>query len=146
MLYHPYILLAAMVLFIAGAVDGMISMRSPARLPSRHPQLMYAAYLLFLLALALYYGYERGIALEIAGGREAFRATGLLVPHVIFITLSTLLLTASFLWGMLNRGRFFRHGTGRSEQLHILTGILGIASYVLAVLTGIGMYLRAGVL
>ncbi len=146
MLYHPYILLIAMVLFIAGALDGALTMRSPVKLRSRHPQMMYAAYLLFLLALALYYGYERSIAVGLAGGREAFRATGLLVPHVVFITLSTLLLTLSLAWGVLHRGRLFRQGTGRREQVHVLAGALGIVSYILAVLTGIGMYIKAGVL
>jgi divalent metal cation (Fe/Co/Zn/Cd) transporter len=147
MLYHPYILSVGMILFLVGAVVGYRKAKSlPSEEKSRHPYLVYPAYSLFLLAMALYYGYERGLALELAGGREAFAATGLLKPHVISISASTLLLTLTFIYGLVLRNKFFTEKISRNEIIHMALGSLGIAFYLLAVATGVAMYAKTGVL
>jgi cellulose synthase/poly-beta-1,6-N-acetylglucosamine synthase-like glycosyltransferase len=147
MLYHPYILAVGMILFLAGAVEGYRKAKSlPSSEKSRHSVMVYTAYSLFLLALGIYYGYERNLALEIAGGREAFRDTGLLLPHVISITASTILISVTLVYGIAMRGRIFTERIGRNEIVHMVLGSLGIAFYVLAVVTGAAMYMKAGVL
>ncbi len=147
MLFHPYILAVGMILFLAGATEGYRKAKSlPSNEKSRHGVMVYTAYALFLLALGIYYGYEKNLALEMAGGREAFRETGLLLPHVISITSSAVLLTLTLIYGVVMRGRAFKERIGRGEIVHIVLGSLGIAFYVLAVVTGTAMYMKAGVL
>lgn len=146
MLYHPYILAVGMILFLAGAAEGYRKAKLPGGERSRHPAMVYTAYSLFVLALAIYYGYEKSLAIEMAGGREAFRATGFLVPHIISISLATILLSVTLVYGIFMRGRLFTERIGRNEIVHMVLGSLGIAFYVLAVVTGVAMYMRAGVL
>ncbi|NOZ59315.1 MAG: hypothetical protein GXO66_07055 [Euryarchaeota archaeon] len=147
MLYHPYILAVGMILFLAGAAEGYRRAKSlPADEKSRHGVMVYTAYALFVFALALYYGFERSLALEIAGGREAFRATGFLTLHVVSIAASTVLLTATLLYGVALRGRIFKERIGKKEIAHMVLGSLGVLFYVLAVLSGVAMYMKAGVL
>jgi hypothetical protein len=147
MLYHPYILAVGMILFLAGAAEGYRKAKSlPSDEKSRHAAMVYTAYALFLLALGLYYGFERNLALEIAGGREAFRETGFLLPHVISITTSTVLLTVTLLYGVAMRGKIFTERIGKKEIAHMVLGSLGVLFYVLAVLSGVAMYMKAGVL
>ncbi len=147
MLYHPIILTIGLILFIAGAVVGYKRARAlPQGTKSHHPLLVYVAYLLFLFAMGLYYGYERKIALEAAGGREAFAATGLLPLHAATIALATIFLTLALLYGLVFRNRFFTDGVGKKEVLHMVLGAIGVASYTLAVASGLAMYSRAGIL
>ena len=147
MLFHPYILAVGMILFLAGAMEGYRRAKSlPSGDRSRHGVMIYTAYALFLLALGIYYGFEKNLALEMAGGKEAFRETGLLLPHVVSITASAVFLTLALAYGIAMRGRLFTERIGRGEIVHMVLGGLGIAFYVLAVVTGTAMYMKAGVL
>ncbi len=147
MLYHPYILSFGLVLFIAGVAAGYRRAKSlPHGEKSRHILLVYPAYFIFLFAMALYYGYERRIALELAGGREAFAATGLLSLHTASIAAASVLLTITLIYGFALRNSIFTEKIGRKEIVHMVLGALGVTSYTLAVLTGLAMYVKAGVL
>jgi divalent metal cation (Fe/Co/Zn/Cd) transporter len=147
MLYHPFILTIGLVLFVAGAVVGFRKARAlPHGEKSPHPLLIYPAYIMFLFAMGLYYGYERNIALEVAGGREAFAATGLLTLHAASIAVATIFLTLTLLYGLALRNRIFTDKIGRKEVVHMVMGAIGVISYTLAVASGLAMYARVGVL
>jgi drug/metabolite transporter (DMT)-like permease len=147
MLYHPYILSLGMVLFLLGAAVGYKRAKSPSPGErSRHRYLVYPAYFMFILAMALYYGYERNLALDLAGGRQAFAATGLLPFHTVSIASASLLLTLTVSYGFILRNRFFVEKISGREILHMALGSLGVAFYTLAVVSGIAMYVETGVL
>lgn len=146
MLYHPYILSLGLVLFIAGVAVGYRRAKSLHGEKSRHIFLVYPAYFIFIFAMALYYGYERRIALELAGGRESFAATGLLSLHTASIAAASVLLTITIIYGFALRNTIFTEKIGRKEIVHMVLGAFGVASYTLAVLTGLAMYIKTGVL
>ncbi len=147
MLYHPYVLAMGMVLFLAGAIEGYAVVKNRKRLEeNRHGILMYSAYALFVVAMIIYYGAERQILEGIPGAKEAFRSSGYLLPHVISITLASVLLTVGVVFGFARRNVLFKQGIKRWEILHMGIGNLGLLFYVIAVLSGLGMYISAGLL
>lgn len=147
MFYHPYILSLGLILFLGGALIGYRRAKSySSGEKSRHGYFIYPAYFMFVFAMALYYGYERKIALELAGGREAFAATGLLSLHTVSIASSSVLLTLAMLYGLAFRGSIFNNRPGKKEIVHMALGALGVALYTLAVLTGLAMYFKTGLL
>lgn len=146
MLYHPYLLVIAMVLFLYSALEGYaVAKGKREREESRHRYGIYPAFVIFVLAMISYYGFEKE-AVSSAQARESFEASGFLTLHAITIGLSSILLVLSFLLGLAGRDDLFQGEIKRGEIAHMSLGSLGIASYVVAVFTGTAMYLRAGLL
>ncbi|GBE55192.1 MAG TPA: hypothetical protein ENH28_03010 [Euryarchaeota archaeon] len=147
MLYHAYILTIAMVLFIYAGYEGYAVARGKmSKEKSRHRIATYSAYALFLIALFIYFGFESKTISSIPGAKEAVKNSGFLIPHVISITLSTLLLSIAIVLGFIKRKVLFENGIKKTEIVHIVLGSLGIFFYIIAVLSGLAMYMKAGLL
>lgn len=145
MLYHPYLLILSLLLFLFAAIEGHAVARGrKGREESLHRYAVYPAYALFLIGMALYYGFEREAITPEA--REIFRRSGFLVFHVASISFSSLLLTLSFLLGLVKRKTLFEQGIGMAEAVHVALGATGTLFYLIAVLSGTKMYMEAGVL
>ncbi len=150
MLYYAYILTIAMVLFIYAGYEGYAvakgKMSKDERIHkiARHRIVNYSAYVLFMIALVIYFGFEsKAIS---SGEKEAVLKSGFLIPHVISITLSIILLSITLALGFIKRKVLFKNGVKKAGIVHIVLGSLGIFFYVIAVLSGLAMSIKAGIL
>jgi len=147
MLYHAYILTIAMLLFLFASIEGYaVAKGKKSKDESRHRLATYPAYALFLIALFVYYGYESQVISSTPGAKDAFRSSGFLLPHVISIALSTVLLSITLVLGYIKRKVLFEEGIKKTEIAHMALGSFGIFFYVIAVFSGLTMYLKAGLL
>ncbi len=147
MLFHPFLLTAALILFAVGAAVGFVSLKrriaTKSAEKSKHMYVVYSAYLLFLLALAVY-AYERENVLTPAQ-MDAVRKSSFLIYHVVSIFAAAIFTTLTTLYGIIFRGTLFQEGMKKKEILHVLLGVLAVVSFAFGVATGVLLYIKAGI-
>jgi uncharacterized membrane protein YidH (DUF202 family) len=148
MLFHPLLLIVSLALFLLGGVVGFHSAKrrhaQGTKAKSRHSIFMYTAYTLFILSLFVYaYETRSVISLE---QKMLFRTTGYLGYHVATILGASTLTSLTMAYGLLHRGSLFKEGVKKKEALHMGLGVLSVTFFFIAVLTGLLMYVKAGII
>jgi hypothetical protein len=137
-----------LALFLLGAGMGFRSAKrrhaQEINEKSRHNLFMYTAYILFILSL-LVYAYETKSVIS-QEEKMLFRTTGYQGYHGVTIAGASTITSLTMAYGLRFRKELFTEGIKKKEILHMALGVLSISFFFIAVLSGLIMYVKAGVI